>query len=600
MPPSGPTPYRDSDGFAPIADYAILSDMRSVALVAKDGSIDWWAAPVLDEPPVCAAVLGPAKGGFITITPTDQFEVRRNYRPGTLVLDTHFTTGTGSVTVSDALNLGSIGLLPWAELARVVTVREGEVPLLWEVAPGQTLECQEPWVACRHDVMMAGVGSVHLVVTTGGLGQACMTDKSIKGHFTARAGETYVLAVTATRGEPAWAPDVGTVRGRLERTAERWGHWSSQISYEGPFREAVVQSALAIKALTLQPTGGIAAAATTSLPEKIGGKRNFDYRFAWVRDVGFSLDAMGRLGLDEELHAGASWLLSAAAREQSHLRVFYSIQGQIVPADMTEAPLAGYKGSKPVNTGNKAASQLQLGTYGDLVDAVWRYIRNGGKLDASTATLIGEMADEVCRVWGRADAGLWELGDQQQYASSKIGCWTILDRATLLSDQGQLASINVDRWRSTASQVQSWVREHCWSEAKQSFTFYAGTDDLDAAVLLAAHNRFCARDDPMLASTIEAIRSELRAEGPLLYRYSGQAGQEGAFTACSFWLIEALAYTGRKDEAAKLMAEMVSLANDVGLFSEEMAPEDRSFLGNTPQALSHLALIGAATALDSQ
>lgn len=589
---------RDGEGFVPIRDYAVLSDMRSTALVALDGSVDWWAAPDLDDPPVCAAVLSPKSGGAVKLAPLQYSQVSRSYRPGTLVLETDYTTPSGRVRVSDALDLGAVGLAPWAELARVVTVETGEVPMRWEVSPGDGLQGLQPWAFTSRGLPMAMCSSDrYLTVVADDLGTPRAEGRSVRGEFTARPGRPYVLAVTCTAGAPAWPPATERVLERAQRTATHWQEWSAQVGYDGPWREAVVRSALVIKALTFQATGGIAAAATTSLPEVIGGRKNFDYRFAWVRDAAFALDVMGRLGLDEELHAGVTWLLGAVSKDAPDMGVLYSVRAKRMAPDMQEAGAPGYRCSAPVNRGNKAAGQTQLGAYGDLMDAVWRYTQSGGRLTGPCQDVLCKLVDRVCRSWQRPDSGLWELSEQRHYTSSKIGCWTALDRAVRLAEEGQLACVEVERWRGERAAVQEWARRHCWSAAKRSFTFYAGTEDLDAAVLLAAHTGFCASDDPMLVSTVEAVRSELSAGGPLLYRYLASRGQEGAFVACSFWLVEALAHLGRAQEAEEVFSALVGKGNDVGLFSEQMAPGTEEMLGNMPQALSHLALLGAATSL---
>jgi GH15 family glucan-1,4-alpha-glucosidase len=591
------SPPRRKEGFAPIQDYAVLSDMRSTALVCRDGSIDWWAAPVMDEPPLCCALLDPRAGGAVRLEPAEPYRMSRQYVPGTLVLETTYVTGSGSVTVSDSLNLGRVGLLPWAELARLVRCISGNVRMRWAFAPGHGLRGTEPFAWVHDGMGFAVLGDQHVAVVLENAGVPDAELRQLVGSFDLSDGEEALIALSATRGEPLFAPGPDAVREHIEMTKRRWSEWSNRIAYDGPFRDEVVRSALAIKALTLQPTGGIAAAATTSLPENVGGKRNFDYRFAWVRDGAFALDAMGRLGLDEELHAGTSWLLSAVAHEAPHISVFYTVQGQPVPPKMSDADAPGYLGSSPVHLGNKASAQTQLGGYGHVLDAVWRFYENGGTLDPSSASMLAGMVDQVCDRWQRPDAGLWELGDDEQYTSSKIGCWTALDRAVRLHEAGQLAAINVDRWRAERDAVQKWVRENCWSSSKQAFTFYAGTDDLDCAVLLAARTRFCSSDDSMLHSTVDAIRSELTAEGSLLFRYSGMRGKEGAFLACSFWLVEALVHVGRRQEAEELLTGLVRHANDVGLYSEEIDPSSHELLGNIPQALTHLAMIGAATAL---
>lgn len=587
-----------TDGYAGLRDYAVIGNMQTVALVATDGAVDWFPAPTLDSPPVCCAILDPDLGGSIGLAPTVGYQVSRRYREGTLVLETTFTTEGGQVRVTDALSLGALGVLPWTELTRLVEVVSGQVPMGWHVRPGIRFGSTRPWSHLRDGVPMVLLGDQHLALVTEGVGQPCRDEDGVSGRFVARPGQAMVLAVVATDGEPVHVPSGAEVRGRLQRTAERWRQWSDLVSYQGPWRDIVVRSALTLKALTRQSTGAIAGAATTSLPEQIGGRRNFDYRFSWVRDASFALDAVSRLGLSEETHAGLSWLLDAVSREAPGLRVFYTLAGAPASAEMQQVDrLAGYRLSTPVHAGNSAASQLQLGAYGDLLDAAWHYVRHSGRLDAATGALLAAMADRVCDIWRCDDAGLWELGSYQQYTSSKIGCWTALDRAWRLGEEGQIRSLHHPRWLEERDRVRAWVDQHCWSSPKQAYTFYAGTEELDAAVLLAARTGFCSGDDPRLHTTIDAIRAELTAGGPLLYRYSGQQGKEGAFLACSCWLVEALTHAGRLGEARSLLDGFVQRANDVGLYTEEMDPVSGELLGNMPQALTHLAVIGAATAL---
>ncbi|MFY9808342.1 MAG: glycoside hydrolase family 15 protein [Pseudonocardiaceae bacterium] len=590
--------FTRSNGYAPLGSYAALADGQAAALVAADGAVDWFAAPKLDAAPVCAALLDPADGGAITLAPTVGYEVTQRYVEDTLVLETTFRTDGGTVVVTDALTVGAAGGLPWTELARRVETPSGEVPMRWQVRPGHRLGTARPWAHRRAGVPMFEAGDVQLAVVTDGIGAAEVTDQAVGAEFIARHGERGLLAVIATGREPLRLPQIAEIHVRIDLTVARWRCWSANIGYDGPHPEAVRRSALVLKALTVAPRHGIAAALTTSLPEKIGGKRNFDYRFGWVRDSSFALDAMARLGLSEEVHAALSWLLHAVEHTAPEVRSLYTLTGEPAPAEMTSlADLPGYRGSSPVHLGNSAASQTQLGAYGDLMDAVWRYTTHDGYLDAASAASLAAVADRTCDLWRGKDAGIWELGDDEHYTISKIGCWVALDRAVRLAEAGQLTSPHVERWRSEQAAVRTWIEQHCWSSSKQAFTFYAGTDELDAAVLLAARTGFLAGDDPRLSSTIDAIRAELGAKGPLLYRYSGMAQQEGAFFACTFWLIEALTHAGRLDDAEALLDEAISYGGDTGLYSEEVDPDTGELRGNLPQALTHLALIGAATAL---
>jgi GH15 family glucan-1,4-alpha-glucosidase len=586
------------NGYALLRSYGLLSDGHAGALVAADGAADWFATPRLDAAPVCAALLDPTEGGAIALAPTVDYQVTQHYLQDTMVLETTFRAEGGTVVVTDALTVGSAGRLPWTELARRVEARSGEVPMRWQVRLGHRLGTARPWVRRRNGVPIFEASDLQLAVVTDGVGIAQVADQTVGAQFVARPGERGLLAVIATGREPLHVPQVAEIHARIDLTVDWWRRWSATITYDGPHRNSVRRSALTLKALTVAPYDGIAAALTTSLPEKIGGQRNFDYRFAWVRDASFALDAMTRLGLSEEVHAALSWLLRAVEHTAPDVRALYTLDGEPAPAEMTSlSELPGYRGSSPVHRGNSAASQTQLGGFGDLMDAAWRYTTHDGYLDVASAASLAALADRTCDLWRGKDAGIWELGNADHYTISKIGCWVALDRATRLAEAGQLTSPHVDRWRSERDAVRAWTERYCWSPGKQAFTFYAGTDELDAAVLLAARTGFLSGHDPRLSSTIDAIRAELGAKGPLLYRYSAMAQQEGAFLACTFWLIEALSHAGRLEEATALLDESISYASDTGLYSEEADPDTGELRGNLPQALTHLALIGAATAL---
>jgi GH15 family glucan-1,4-alpha-glucosidase len=444
------------------------------------------------------------------------------------------------------------------------------------------------------------VGDYQLAVVCDQLGEPTVANDRVTGWSVLAAGQRAVLAVIGTEGEPVHVPSADEIRGRVERTIETWRHWSGLITYDGRWEDLVLRSVLVLKALTLKSTGAIAGAATTSLPEQPGGQRNFDYRYAWIRDSSFALDAMSRLGVSEELHAGVSWLLDAVSHEAPALRVFYALSGEPVSSEMTEVDnVPGYRNSLPVNVGNGAASQLQLGAYGHLLDAVAHYCAHGGILSTTSVGMLSRIVDHVCDIWRSPDAGLWELGTPEQYTSSKLGCWLALDRAVRLCDAAQITSPRAPRWRVEREAVRAWIEEHCWSEVKQSYSFYAGSDELDAAVLLMARFGYSGPEDRRLSTTIDAITAELGAGDALLYRYSGQQDQEGAFLACSCWLVEALVHAGRTPEAERLFDQFAAHANDVGLLTEQIDPASGEPLGNLPQALTHLAVINAATTLDA-
>ncbi|HET7325730.1 MAG TPA: glycoside hydrolase family 15 protein [Nocardioidaceae bacterium] len=588
-------------GYAALGDYGVLGDGHAGALVATDGAVDWFAAPRLDAPPLCAALLDPAEGGAITLAPTVPYESSQRYLSDTMVLQTTFRCESGEVQVTDALTLGSGGPLPWTELARRIEAVSGEVPMRWQVRPGHRLGTGRPWGRWRDDVPVLEAGPVQLAVVADGVGTPVLDSGTVAAEFTAHAGERALIAVVANSAEPLPRPTAADVQGRVDHTVDFWRRWCADVDYDGPYMEAVRRSALTLKALTLSPYDGIASALTTSLPERVGGQRNFDYRFGWVRDASFSLDAMSRLRLTEEVHGALSWLLRAVSRTAPEVRALYTLDGAPASDEMAAIDsLPGYRDSPPVHIGNAAASQLQLGAYGDLMDAVWRYTEHGGYLDASSAAVLTGITDRTCEVWRSEDAGIWELGNLAHYTISKIGCWVALDRAVRLAEAGQLSTPHVARWRCERDAVHAWVDERCWSATKQSYTFYAGTDELDAAVLLAARTGFLSGDDPRLRSTIAAVQTELTAGGPLLYRYTGMRDEEGAFLACTFWLVEALALAGQRAEAQKVLDQALDYSGETGLYSEEVDPASGELRGNLPQGLTHLALIGAATTVRSR
>lgn len=587
---------RREDGYLPLNAYGMLGDGHAGALVAADGAVDWFAAPRLDTAPLCAALLDPAEGGAITLAPTEPFAVTQRYVGSTAVLETTFSCGSGVVRVTDALALGARGPLPWTELARRVEAVTGQVRMGWQVRPGHRFGSGRPWVRHGDGVPVLEVGDLQVGVVADGVGEVVVGPAAIEAEFVARAGERGLLAVVVSAAEPLQLPGAAAVHGRLDGTVQAWNRWCEDLVYDGPHAESVYRSAVTLKALTLTSHEGIAAALTTSLPERIGGPRNFDYRFGWVRDASFALEAMARLHMTVEVHAALSWLLRAVRHTAPDVRSMFTLDGEPASAEMASLDwLPGYRHSLPVLLGNGAASQTQLGAYGDLMNAVWRHTEHGGVLDPGSGGMLAGVADRVCDHWRDQDAGLWELGTYAHYTSSKINCWVALDRALRLAESGQLTSPRTERWRAERDALHSWVDEHCWSQSKQSYTFHADTDELDAAVLLAARTGFLAGDDPRLTTTISAIRAELAAEGPLLYRYSGMGKEEGAFLVCTFWLIEALTHSGRRDEAATLLDQAVAYAGDTGLFSEEVDPGSGELLGNLPQALTHLGLISAAT-----
>lgn len=560
-----------------------------MGLVARDGGIDWFPIPDLDSPPAFARLLDARDGGSIELLPTEPFTVTRRYVPRTNVLETTFQTPEGVARVTDALVGGFAGRLPWTELARRIDGVRGAVRFRWRVAPGTRLATASPWVDATIHGEVIRVGGVTIAVR--GLAHEPHEGdgRSIAGSFTTAPGSRHLIVVAGAADEPVHLPVPELTDEGLDRTIETWRAWSRDFGYSGPWAEQVQRSALALKLLMHEPTGAIAAAATTSLPEGLRVGKNWDYRFAWVRDVSYMVRSLVRFGLREETHAAIAWLLRAIKDCGPELHVFYALDGTL-PGEVETRDVPGWRGIGPVSVGNRAIGQLQFGIYGDLFNVMRVHVEAGNVLDEETGALLAALANHVTGIWRQQDAGIWELTEQRHYTSSKMGCWQALTEAARLCELGQIPG-EAARWRAEAEVISAWIHENCWSDTRQSFLGWAGGEALDASVLLHAAGGF--DRTWRMASTIDAIRAEL-GSGPLVHRYTGAEREEAAFVACSFWMASALACVARHDEAVALMDELVGLANDVGLYAEMMDPTDLSFLGNIPQGLSHLALINAA------
>lgn len=585
------------DGYAPLGSYAAIGDGRTVALVAPDGSVDWLCLPDLDSRVVFWSLLDPEAGGGFALRPAVGFDVSRRYLAGSNVLLTTFTTSEGIVEVTDAMTVPTTGALsPQRELVREVRAVSGRVPMRWEVIPRFGFTARRTRIGRRREVPVATSGNDAIALCSWDAGEVHVTDSSISGCFEAAAGTKALLCLSAAHQEPLITPASGEVRARLAHTDAMWRNWSSQLSVGGRWDEAVVRSTLALKLLVYAPSGAIAAAATTSLPETLGGVRNWDYRFCWVRDSALILNALLRLGCTAEAEAFFWWLMQASQLTHPRLRVLYRLDGGPQTKEKV-VPVSGYRRSVPVRIGNAASGQVQLDVYGDLLQAAWLYAQSGRRIDADIARRLAEITDLVCRIWPKPDSGLWEVrSEPRHFTQSKMMCAIAVERALQLADAGHIGARHADDWRSTLDDIRHFIETRCWSDTKASYTRWVGSEELDASVLLGVIFAYHPPDHPRLQLTVEAIRREL-TDGMFVYRYSGDdglAGQEGAFLTCSFWLVEALSIQGRHREAAALMDQLVGLANDVGLFAEEIDPATGGFLGNLPQGLTHLSLINAA------
>lgn len=587
-----------NDGWPEIGDHAVIGDGRTVALVARDGSVNWLCLPDLDSPSVFAALLDRHRGGRFVLAPEVPFEVSRRYLPDTNVLESTYQTGDGSARVTEALTLPHSGLAPERELVRTVKGVGGSVPFEWSFEPRFGYGGERTKIERRMGIPVATGRGTAISICAWEAGEPKTTDGAVSGSFATREGSSSTLVLAAADAQPLVLPSRTDSEHRLHATAAFWQRWTGDRTYEGPWKEHVIRSVLALKLLVFAPSGALAAAPTTSLPERIGGDRNYDYRFVWLRDAAFTVGTLLQTGCSPEADAFFWWLTHATRITHPRLDVLYRLDGRPGPEE-EELPLEGYRGSAPVRLGNAAAHQLQLDTYGDLLHMAGLYADAGRNIDRDTAKRLAEIADFACRMWEQPEAGIWEERDRRlHFTQGKMNCAVALDRACELVDQDVLPGgpRRVDRWRRNARAIREFVETRCWSDDLQSYRAAAETDELDAAVLLGVINRYVGDDTARMIATIDTLRRKL-GSGPFLYRTTRSPESEGAFLACSFWLVDALARMGRAEEGAAIMEDLLGYANDVGLFGEEIEPETGAFLGNFPQGLTHLALVNAATSI---
>jgi GH15 family glucan-1,4-alpha-glucosidase len=488
---------------------------------------------------------------------------------------------------------------PMRELVRKVEALSGTIPLRWTLEPRFGYGRAKMRIERRAGRWFAHAGCNALVLGLCDAGEGELRNGAVSGQLALTEGSSAILSLAAASREPAVIPGREDSERRLVRTERFWPQWAGRVEYDGPWRDAVVRSALVLKLLTFSPSGAIVAAPTTSLPEWIGGERNWDYRFTWLRDASWTLDAMLRLGFHEEAHAFFWWLMHASRLTQPRLQILYRIDGSTETAERELAELSGYRRSAPVRIGNGARAQVQLDLYGAVLEAIWLYATKVGHLDGDTGKEVARMADYVARHWRDRDNGIWEVRDDRtHYTQSKALCWVALDRACLLADEGMIPN-RTKRWRAEADELQQFVDGEGWDEERGSYVRAPDLRELDASLLTLALLGYHDPRSERIQGTVAAIERELR-EGPYVYRYRGEdglEGEEGAFLTCSFWLVDAYARSGRLDDANALMEQLVGLANDVGLYGEEIDPHSGEFLGNFPQGLTHLALVNAAVSI---
>ncbi|MFJ9828126.1 glycoside hydrolase family 15 protein [Streptomyces sp. NPDC101160] len=588
-----------------IEDYALIGDMQTAALVCRDGSVDWLCLPRFDSHAVFAGLLGTEEHGFWRVGPATPENTpvpladRRRYRGDSLILESEWDTPRGTVRVTDFMPPRDGA----PQLIRVVEGVSGRVPMRSSLRMRFSYGRVVPWVhkVGERTVAVAGPDSVWLDADVETHGRNLTT----YSEFTVTPGDriTFTISWQPSHKEPPPLPDP---EGSLEATADFWREWVGHCTYHGPYREAVVRSLITLKALTYAPTGGIVAAPTTSLPEEIGGVRNWDYRYTWLRDAAITLSSMLRTGYREEARAWRDWLLRAVAGDPENLQIMYGIAGERELGEAELDWLPGYENSGPVRVGNGAAGQLQLDVYGEVTEALHLAHMTGLSRNDYASLLQIKLINYLETHWNQPDEGIWEVrGPRRHFVHSKVMAWVAVDRTIKLIESGD-ADGPLERWKELRDEIHRDVCEKGYDKERNTFTQSYGSQELDASLLLIPQMGFLPPDDKRVIGTIEAIQRELSTEDGFVLRYptsgaeagvDGLEGDEGAFLACSFWLADDLAMIGRVDEARKLFERLLALRNDLGLLAEEWDPRLQRQVGNFPQAFSHVPLIDTALRL---
>src|SRR5579859_63028 len=593
----------------PIGDYALLSDCRSAALVSRAGSVDWLCCPRFDAPAVFAGLLDP-DGGHFAIRPAGDFHVSRAYIDQTMVLETTFTTPAGTAVLTDAMAVGRndrghhLGAGSPGVLLRRLTCTVGEIHVDVSYAPRPEFGLIHPILEAVAGGIAARGGASRLLLSVPAGFQIAGDTATAQLHMVAGHTVSFALQYGQLQEPPLAVWEAGQIAARLQDTMEGWRSWSAlHQAYEGPWRDLVHHSGRVLQALTFAPTGAIVAAPTTSLPEAVGGERNWDYRYTWVRDASLTMQALWVAACPDEAGKFFGFLADAAAsqlRRGKDLQIMFGVGGERDLSERELPHLAGWRASRPVRVGNGAWTQRQLDVYGELLDAAQRLADQLGALDPVTQQFLVAAADTAANRWNEKDQGIWEIrGEPRDFLYSKLMCWVALDRAIALAALLGAES-RTKAWASVRDQIRAAILERGWNDQAGAFTQAFGSEDLDASSLMLAITGFLPGDDPRMKATVEAIAARLTDQRGLVYRYlahDGLSGEEGTFLLCTFWLAEAQALAGELDQATATFERAVAAINDVGLLAEEVDPGSGEMLGNFPQAFSHIGLVNAAWAI---
>jgi GH15 family glucan-1,4-alpha-glucosidase len=594
------------DRYPPIADYGLIGDCFSAALVSRSGSIDWCALPRFDSGSSFGRLLDWDEGGYCSVTPVARsYASTRRYLDGTLVLETTFRTRGGEVRLTDCFTMRRGGARdPFRQILRMVEGVRGQIEVRTDIRPVFDYgECRA-WIRKHGDRLYSAIGGNDGLIISTDIPLEPGADSDLQGRIMVRAGDRLRLSIQFARPEtldprPTHPPDPAELDRRLDETVKWWRRWSSRASLDGTYGQATIRSAIVLKALTHAPTGAMVAAPTTSLPELVGGDRNWDYRFSWVRDSCIAVRSLAELGFDAEADGFRRFVERSSAGHADELQIAYGVGGERRLDEFELVDLEGYRRSSPVRVGNAAAKQVQLDVYGHLLDLAWRWHQKGQSPDDDYWLFLLDLVEEAATRWTEKDRGIWETRKApQHFVHSKVMCWAAVDRGIQLAKEGARKA-PTRRWTKVRDEMRRAIESRGYDRRRGVFRRAFGTQELDGSLLLIPSVGFVAYDDDRMMRTTDAVRQELDHRG-LLRRYRETVKGKlmgGAFLCCSFWLAECLAYQGRMADAREVYGQAVSTGNDLGLFAEEFDPVSGEMLGNFPQGLTHLSHIAAAVAL---
>jgi len=589
-----------------IQDYGIIGDCRSGALVSRDGSIDWLCWPRFDKPSIFAALLDRERGGFWRISTVAPATIERQYVPDSNVLETRFITHSGSAILTDVMpgvahDSHQDAFMPDHEIIRKVTCVSGELELAIQFSPRADYG--------KREVEIREFGKLGLKIVVGNGAYwlrssvaLAIANGAAQARVVLRAGGTLRFSFSYSEEAPAvLRPLDSSLDDRIDQSVSNWQRWGRHAVYDGAYRNEVIRSALVLKLLSYAPSGAIIAAATTSVPERLGGDLNWDYRFCWLRDASLTMRALLELGYWDEAEDFLDWMLQATRLTQPELRILYSVYGEKAAPERELDYLTGYRGSRPVRIGNAARDQLQLDVYGEVVDAAAQFAFHGGHLDREMQKVLIGFGNYVTKNWNRPDEGIWEpRSGRENHTHSRLLCWTALDRLITLCDRGMLRGAPIERYKENCNSIRREIEERAWNRQLQTYVSVLDGDELDSSLLLLSWYGFEKAGSARMRSTYEAIRKQLGTHDGLLFRYQ-KANPEGTFAICSFWEAEFLAMGGGSlDDARQLFQQLMKYRNDLGLYGEEIDPSTGSALGNFPQAFTHVGLIGAALSISQR